>query len=253
MTSFRLVVRAALGIAWCAGALPGPGADSNLLRVGVTPVFPPIIHREGGKLVGVEADFAQALGRELGRPVKFVELKWDDQFAALEGNRTDIIMSSLSITRPRQFRAAFSRPYLTIGQLALVRRTDAYQYALGFPARPPGVVGVIKGTTGDFLVQQEFPSARRRNFDTADQAARALARKQIGLFICDSPTIWWLAGMNEEAGLVTVPFPLTEENLAWAVRKSDAGLLEAVNRALEKLQARGEAAAIIKRWIPLLK
>jgi ABC-type amino acid transport substrate-binding protein len=237
----------------CGLALPAAAADPEPLRVGVTPVFPPMIYREGGKIVGVEADFAAALGRELSRPVKFVEVKWDDQFTALANNRTDIIMSSLSITRPRQFRAAFSKPYVAVSQLALIRRTDSRRYGIGFPARPEGVIGAKKGTTGDFLVQQEFPQSKRKYFDTGEQAARALVKKQIDLFICDSPTIWWLEGNFEEQGLAVVNVALSEEPLAWAVRKSDTALLAAVDAALEKMQKSGESVAIIKRWVPHFK
>ncbi len=61
------------------------------------------------------------------------------------------------------------------------------------------------------------------------------------------------AGMNETEGLVSVKVLLTEEQLAWAVRKSDPELLESVNGALEKLQREGRTTAIIKRWIPLYK
>jgi polar amino acid transport system substrate-binding protein len=231
----------------------GTAAEVAPLRVGVTPVFPPMIFREGGKIVGVEADFAKALGQELGRPIKFVEVEWEDHFTALTENRTDIIMSAMSITRPRQFRAAFTKPYLGIGQMALVRRADAHKYTLGFPTRPEGHVGVRKGTTGDFLVQQEFPQSKRKYYTSAEQGAKALAKKQINLFISDSPTIWWLEGMNEEAGLVAVPIQLSQEPLAWAVRKSDTELLESVNRALEKLRASGGAAAILRQWIPNFK
>ncbi len=235
----------------CLGpARVGTAAEAAPLRVGVTPVFPPMIFREGGKIAGVEADFAKALGQELGRPIKFVELDWEDHFTALTENRTDIIMSAMSITRARQFRAAFAKPYLGIGQMALVRRVDAHKYDFGFPTRPEGYVGVRKGTTGDFLVQQEFPHAKRKHYATAEQGAKALAKKQISLFISDSPTILWLEGMNEEAGLVAVPIQLSQESLARAVRKSDTELLESINRTLEKLHASGEAAAIIRRWIP---
>jgi len=228
-------------------------AEAAPLRVGITPVFPPMIFREGGKIAGVEADFAHLLGRELGRPIKFVEVDWEDHFTALTENRTDIIMSSMSITRPREFRAAFAKPYLGIGQMALVRREDAYKYTLGFPARPEGHIGVTKGTTGDFLVQQEFPHAKRKNYTSAEKGAKALAKKQINLFISDSPTIWWLEGMNEDSGLVAVPVHLTQERLGWAVRKSDSELLESVNRALDKLHVSGEDAAILRRWIPRFK
>jgi ABC-type amino acid transport substrate-binding protein len=223
------------------------------LRVGVTPVFPPMIYRDGGKIVGVEADFAAALGRELARPIQFVEVKWDEQFTALADDRTDIIMSALSITRPRQFRAAFAKPYLAVGQMALIRRTDASKYGIGFPAHPEGVIGVKKATTGDYLVQQEFPRCKRKYYDTGEHAARALVKHQIDLFICDSPTVWWLEGNYEQEGLTVVPVALSEEHLAWAMRKSDADLLQSVDAALEKMQKSGQANAIIKRWIPHFK
>src|SRR5262249_21310708 len=62
-----------------APAVRAAGAVPKALGGGVTGFSPPMIYREGGKIVGVEADFAAALGRELARPVKFVEVKWDEQ------------------------------------------------------------------------------------------------------------------------------------------------------------------------------
>jgi ABC-type amino acid transport substrate-binding protein len=232
---------------------PCRAADSLVLRVGVTPITAPMVYKEGGKIVGIEADFAAAIGAELGRTVTFVEVNWEDQITALTDGRTDIIMSSMSITRPRQLRISFAKPYLAIGQMPLVRREDSYRYAMGFPVRPQGVVGVWKATTGDFLVQQEFPSAKRKEFKSPELATKALLKKQIDLFICDSPVVWWQAGMHEAGGLFAVPILLSEEPLAWGLRKSDAQLLDSVNSALDKLQKNGRAAGIIKHWIPLYK
>ena len=221
------------------------------LKVGVTPNFPPMVYKEGDALTGVEVDFAKALGKELGRPVQFVEVEWEDEIPALADGRTDIIMSSMSITLARELRVAFAQPYLAIGQTVLVRREDAGKFVFGFPIEPQGKVGVLKSTTGDYLVQQEFPRAKRRAFDSPQDAARALVKKKIDMLICDSPTAWWLAGENETEGLTVVPISLSHENLAWAVRKSDAGLLASVNNSLAKLEGNGIATAIIKRWLPL--
>lgn len=212
-----------------------------------------MIYKEGGKLAGVEVDFAKTLGEELGRPVKLVEVSWEDQITSLADGKTDIIMSGMSVTRPRQLRVSFAKPYLTVGQTVLVRREDANKYLLGFPASPKGTFGVLKSTTGDFLVQQEFPRNERKDYKSPQDAARALLKKKIDLLVCDSPVAWWLAAMNEVEGLVVVPVSLTEEQLAWAVRKSDTELLESVNRALEKIQKDGRSKTIIKRWLPLLK
>jgi len=238
------------------GLAPAPislAADPVPLKVGVTPSFPPMIYEENGKITGVEADFARALGEALGRPVQFVEVKWEDEIPELADGRTDIIMSSMSITRTRELRIAFAKPYLIVGQMALVRREDAYRYALGFPAKPEGTIGVVKATTGDFLVQQEFLGSKRKTYKSGDDAAKALVKKRIDLFICDAPIVWWQAGMHEVDGLVAVPIYLTQEQLAWGVRRSDTDLLNSVNGALDQLQSSGRANEIIKRWIPLFK
>ena len=229
------------------------GAATEPLRVGVTASFPPMIYKEGGKLVGVEVDFARALGEELGRPVNLVEINWENQIPALVEGRTDIIMSNMSITRPRQLRVAFSKPYLAVGQAVLVRREDANKYSLGPVTMQEATIGVLRATTGDFLVQQEFPRNKKKEFKSPLAAAKALEKKKIDLFICDLPVVWWLAGMNEITGLVAVPVLLSEEHLAWAVRKSEPELLETVNGALEKFQKEGRATAIIKRWMPVYK
>ncbi|MGC3961622.1 MAG: ABC transporter substrate-binding protein [Verrucomicrobiota bacterium] len=223
------------------------------LRVGVTVSFAPMVYKEGGKVVGAEVDFATALGQELGRPVKLVEVAWVDQIQSLVDGKIDIIMSSMSVTPARALRVSFTESYLTVGQVALVRREDANKYIMGFPIMPNGTIGVLKATTGDFLAQQEFGRCKRKDFKVPQDAAKALVKKKIDLFISDSPVVSWQASMNEAQGLVVVPIFLTEERLAWAVRKSDAALLASVNQALGKLQADGRAAAIIKHWLPYYK
>jgi ABC-type amino acid transport substrate-binding protein len=79
---------------------------------------------------------------------------------------------------------------------------------------------------------------------------QALKKKQIGLFISDAPTIWWLASENEADGLVAVPIQLTDELLAWAVNKSDPTLLDTASKALGKWQRDGSSNQLIKRWLP---
>lgn len=232
-----------------------PAQDSKVvtpssLMVGVTPIFPPMIYKENGKIVGVEADFAQALGKALKRRVVFVEVEWQDQIPQLLDGWTDIIMSDMSITTPRSLRVAFANPYLSIGQIALVRREDAPLYAKEFPLPPPGKVGVVKATTGDFMVEQEFPRTKCKRYSSSEDGAKALIKKRIDLFISDAPTIYWLAGMHESDGLVAVPILLTHEQLAWAMSPSDTNFVNSVNAALAQLQASGRVDEIIKHWIP---
>ena len=224
-----------------------PSATASL-RVGVSPVFPPMVFKQGKELAGVEVDLARALGEKLGRKVTFVELPWEDQVEALNAGRIDIIMSSMSITKARRYVIDFSRPYLVVGQMTLVRREDQNRYRLGFPITPPGTVGVLKATTGEFLVQGEFPKARRKVLSSAAEAAQALKRKKIDLFISDSTLVWHLAGLHAADGLAAVPLALTEEQLAWGIRKGDEKLLAAANEFIQKASQDGTLNRIFHRW-----
>ena len=223
-------------------------SESAVLRVGVSPVFPPMVFKQGKELVGVEVDLARGLGEKLGRKVVWVELPWEDQSEALSAGRIDIIMSSLSITTARRYVMDFSQPYLVVGQMALVRREDQNQYLLGFPLKPPGPVGVLKATTGEFLVQREFPKATRKVFTSATQAVQALQKKKISLFISDSTLIWYLAGTHSAEGLSAVSAVLTEEQLAWGVRKGNDKLLAAANQFLQQATQDGTLNRIFRRW-----
>lgn len=245
---FAIFVLVALSLA----QVNGRAAESTLLRVGVTSHYPPICYRKGGQIQGIEPDFARALGRELGRPIQFVELDWREQIPALAEGRTDIVMSGMSVTPARQLLVAFCNPYLETGQMPLVRREDSSHYLVGFPVRPIGVMGVLAGTTGDFLVQQEFPNNKRKTFKSSTDAVRALEKKRIDIFICDSPVIRWLSGVNESK-VAAVPVLLTREQVAWAVRKSDTNLLETVNSALGQMSRKGEINTVLKQWVPTLQ
>jgi len=219
------------------------------LRVGVSPIFPPMVFKQGKELAGVEVDLARALGENLGRKIVFVEVPWKDQMDALNDRRIDIIMSSMSITLARRQVMDFSAPYMLTGQMALVRRDDKGQYMLGFPLNLPGKAGVLKATTGEFLLQRDFPKAQRKVFDSSEEAAKALLKKKIDLFITDSTVVWYLSGVHANDGLSVVPIALTEEQLGWAVRKGDDALLGPVNAFITKAGQDGTFTRVARRWM----
>ena len=89
---FSIIMAASLAIV--AGCTTAPRArnvapDPAVLRVGVAPSLPPMIFKEGDRYVGAEADLAEAMGRDLGRWVVFVEEKWENLIDALCDNRID--------------------------------------------------------------------------------------------------------------------------------------------------------------------
>ncbi len=153
--------------------------DTNILRVGVTPNAPPLIFKQGNKIVGLEADFAREFAKYLGKSLRFVELEWEDQIAALLENRIDIIMSGMTRTALREVRIAFTRRYLESGQMALIRRKDAARFSAGFFAlSTSSAIGVIKDTTGEYFVETTYSSVKKKTFSTPQAAAKALLDRE---------------------------------------------------------------------------
>jgi len=255
MNFFGRIVRLGCALVLIAGCVSSPAAppvpaDPKVLRVGVCAKLPPMVFKQDGQIVGAEADLAEALGRALNRRIVFVEEEWEDLIDALCENRIDIIMSAMSITHARRYRVDFTNPYLRVGQMALTRSGEQYSYLLNLSSQAEHGVGVKRGTTADFLVRQEFPHLKRKYYKSGEDAAKALVKKKIDLFISDSPMVWHLAGLYESEGLTVMPLVLTQEELAWGVRRTDTQLLESANSFLQKAQQTGELNRTFSKWMP---
>jgi polar amino acid transport system substrate-binding protein len=242
----------------CAGTVneetvsqPAP-PPANVLQVGVTPTAPPLIFYQDNGVVGLETEFAGALAKSLGKTVRFIMLGWDDLIPALLEKRIDIIMSGMSVTKMREARISFTSPYLKAGQMALVRNQDAAMYpSTASIKNTQARVGFMKGTTGSFLVQQELQlTTRKISFGLIKDAIQALVEERIDLFIDDAPVIWHKATTQEAQGLTPIPILLTEESLAWGVRRDNTQLLEAANLFLETWKSDGKLKTAITKWMP---
>jgi polar amino acid transport system substrate-binding protein len=221
------------------------------LLVGVTPNYPPIMFKQGDEFAGVEADLARLLAIELGKPVKFVELKWDKQIPALLNRETDIIMSGMSITKARGIRVDFADHYLKSGLVAMMLIENAWKYnSVEDIMYSSSTIGVVKGTTSDVFVRKNFPNLLHTiALQEADDAPSTLDRRSIDFFIHDAPSIMWLVSENE-ADLTALWEPLNEEHLAWAVRQDDEMLLQQVNSILNKWKNDGTLKRTLLRWLP---
>ncbi len=228
--------------------------DKNILRVGVTPNAPPLIFKQANKVVGLEADFARELAKYLGKSLRFIELEWEDQIPALLENRIDIIMSGMTRTPLREVRIAFTTRYLESGQMALIRREDVARYSTGFFAlTTSSAIGVIKDTTGEYFVEINYSSVKKKTFSTPRAAAQAVIDKKIDLFIYDAPMIIYLASEYENKGLTVLYALLIREDLAWGVRKDDTELLNSANSFLQNPDNEKMLKKMTQYWIPFAR
>jgi ABC-type amino acid transport substrate-binding protein len=248
-----------VGLTVTAAALGSPAlaADTAPLRVGIAPNYPPLAFKEDGQLEGIEVDFAKRLGPALGRQVVLVETPWDDLSKALLEDKTiDVVMSGTSITEKRRQRVDFTKSYLDIGQMVLIRDADYAQLRNAAALDKPTVrVGFISNTTSQHYAQKHLTHAKLEGFEDADAGVAALRANTIDAFICDAPAVWRVTGglLSKETQLRGLYTPLTKEELAWAVRKGDDALRQELDAVLVKWKKDGTIDDVLDDWITVKK
>lgn len=228
--------------------------DPTILRVGVSANAPPLIYYRNNAITGLEAEFARKLGEFMGKKVKFVELQWEDQIPALENNQIDIIMSGMSVTQARQYRIAFSNPYLHSGQILLVRLGEKSRFSNGIYSlmNSSHVIGTVKNTTGDLFITKTLNGVKVKSFAKSTDAVKALINRDIDAFVYDAPMVCHYAAVNENNKLTPVMTLATEEYIAWGIRKEDRDLQKQANAFLEELKEQHELPRMIRTWIPYM-
>jgi polar amino acid transport system substrate-binding protein len=222
------------------------------LRVGISPTYPPLAYELSGRVVGIEVDLANQLGKDLGKEMIFVETPWPELINALLKDKVDIIMSGMSITNERAQLVSFTEPYARVGQMALVRAKDLSSYSdLQLFLVTTAKVGFMADTTGEQAARKIFKSAKLLPFPTIDDGIRALRRGEIDVFIHDAPTVWRITGNPNEKDLKGLYWPLTEEYLGWAVRKEDEPLRFAINERITDWKLSGRLKQTLTRWVPV--
>lgn len=229
------------------GCVSGPE-----LRVGIAPNYPPLAFMQKGVLAGVEPDLAQQLGKQTGRKIVYDIEPFERLIPALEAGKLDVVMAGMSITPERQAVVSFTEPYLRVGQMLLVREKDIQRFPKVLFDQAAGVrVGVERGSTGEQYAVKTFAWGGISHFDTTEAGVRALEQGAIDCFIHDAPTIWRFSAdlATQRQGLVGLFEPLTDEPIAWAVRKNDPVLREQLNTELARMRREGTLQAILGKWI----
>jgi polar amino acid transport system substrate-binding protein len=228
---------------------PGAARPRELV-VGTTTDSPPYATGRQGELTGLEVELAYEVGEVLGRPVRIVDMPWDELFEAVTDGRIDVVMAGVTITPERGLRFAFTDPYLRTGLVALIRRADRRRYSSrAAVCNSPIDIGVMGGTTGELYVRERCPAVIVRAYRRANDAVLELTTRRIDAVVHDGPVLAWLVAQHT-AELELVRTDIANQELGWAVRRDNLALRDELNGALATLRGDGTLDAVLQRWVP---
>ena len=231
-------------------ALAGTAAHAaEPLRVATDATFPPMEYIENGKRTGFDTEMVEAIGKQLGRPVEWIDIDFKGLIPALVSRRADMAVSAIYITDERRKVVDFTVPYYAGG---LVVMTKADNTTVKSPADLAGrKVSVQVGTKSVSFLKEKYPQAQLLEVEKNQEMFNLVEVGRTDAAVTGKPAAYQY--VRTRPGLKVLPEQLTTEEYGMAIRKDTPELTKAVNDALARMKADGTYAAIVQKWFPASK
>ncbi|MDN7140580.1 cystine ABC transporter substrate-binding protein [Pseudomonas sp. JQ170] len=220
--------------------------DKGVISVGLEGTYPPFSFVDAdGKLAGFEVELSEALAKELGVKAKLQPTKWDGILAALESKRLDVVVNQVTISEERKKKYDFSEPYTVSGiqALTLKKNEGTIKSAADLAGKK---VGVGLGTNYEQWVKSAVPDAVVRTYDDDPSKFQDLRVGRIDAILIDRLAALEYAKKAQDTAVAGDAFSRLESGIA--LRKGEPELLDAINKALDKLRADGTLAKLSEKY-----
>jgi polar amino acid transport system substrate-binding protein len=225
----------------CAGAV-------RTVSVATDATWPPMEMVDASKkIVGFDIDYLTAVAKEAGFTAAFKNTAWDGIFAGLAAGRYDLIASSVTITDERKKQYDFSDPYINVGQILVVPKTEAVKALADLKGKK---VGAQIGTTGAMEIKKT-DGVELKTYDEIGLAFEDMAAGRIAGVVCDEPTAAHYALQRSEykAKFKIVGEPFTQESYGFVVKKGNQELVDLLNKGIKAVKAKGIDQQLRKKWL----
>ena len=247
-TLARVIVAGALLLA---GGLQGARADAladidkaKSLRVSIDPAAPPYSAMDqSGNYAGTEVEIAKKLAVDWGVKLEIVATSPANRIPFLVTGKTDVVISTLSITDERRKVVDFTRPYSAIQVVVGVPKASAVN---GLPDLVGKRVAVTRGTTNDTeLTRAASAGTNIIRFEDDATSITALISGQADAF-ATAPVLLGTAN-KQKPGLDMQPRIVLRTNVTGiGVKKGEAALAAKLNQWIDKGLADGSLNTLYK-------
>ena len=212
--------------------------------------FPPFDISDNGVYKGVDRDLVDAVAKEMGVKVSYLDLPWTSVLPGLEAKKFDLCIAPVTITKERMKRYAFSVP-IAEATAALMKRADDKSIM-----KPEDLAGkTVGGQKGTSQLQQfkDFAAKLLKPVDVKEyvdnnQSYADLAAGRLDASINSLPNLAYAASQRSDTFAVVLPPFGQPTYFSWVGRLEDQTLLDAINAAIVKLEGDGTMAKIQKTW-----
>ncbi|MEG0797284.1 MAG: transporter substrate-binding domain-containing protein [Acidaminococcaceae bacterium] len=232
------------------GNKPAPTTSKAKLVVAMELAYPPFEMKDAaGNPTGVSVDFAQALGKELGREVVIQNTAWEGLIPSVQTGKADLVISSMSVNAERQKSVDFSVPYAN-SMLGILASKNAQIKTIEDLNQPGKKIAVKIGTVGFLYAKKHIDKAEIIALADESACAAEVQQGKADGFLYDQLTVYrhWQKNPTTTTAIF-VPYQDVDK---WcvAVKKGNTELLNQVNAFIPKYTASGGFEQLSQKYLP---
>ncbi len=219
--------------------------NAGKLTMSTNAAFPPYeMTPDSGDFEGIDIEVAGAIAEKLGLELQVDDMDFDAALLAAQSGKSDIVMAGVTVTDERQKVMDFSDTYAEGIQSIIVPEDSDIASADDLAGK---IIGTQRGTTGYIYCTDDFGEENVIAYDDGLTAVQALNNGQVDAVVIDNAPAKEFVAANP--GLKILDTAYAQEDYAIGVAKGNTELLNAINGALEELQADGTLQSIVDKYI----
>jgi cyclohexadienyl dehydratase len=242
-----------------AGVLPSiaePSGTSHLeritadkvVRVCIWPDYYGITYRNPKtmQLSGLDIDMAEALGKDLGVAVQFVDSSFAKLIDDITQDRCDVAMFAVGVTPARTEKLRFTQAHLVSDIYAITTKTNRRIKDWADIDKTSTVVAVQKGTLHEGAMKSKLKNAQLLVLDTPFAREQEVQSGRADVFMTDYPYSQRFMANADWARLVASPTVYHTTPYAYAMRPGDDAWHARMERFVADVKRDGRLLAAAK-------
>jgi polar amino acid transport system substrate-binding protein len=226
----------------------------KVLRVGMEVGYPPMemVGDDGKTVVGFDVDVANELAKRLGyESIEIVQTAWDGIFSAVETDKFDVIISSVSINEDRQKEHSLTNAYVANKLVIVTKKGDT---AIKSPEDLVGKkTGVQSSTTSEEYLKSLIASGKKIDYSPYQKVTQPFADLKIGridAIVVDVVVAGYYLVQDKESYQVVWENDVGEP-MALCFAKKNTELRDKANTVIKAMQDDGTMAKISEKWFAM--
>lgn len=236
-------------------AQAGPRLDkimeSKVLRVGTPGDYRPFAIKTDAGLSGHDIDVIEAMAKELGVKIEYVQTSWPKLMADLQSDQFDIAVGGITRNVARIRLIEMLPGYAPFGKVALVRAADKARFTTADALNQPGV-RVIKnpGGTNEAYVLANLKAAQVATHDKNAEIPGLIAEGKGDVMITETYEALHYAKADPRLHAAFIDAPLTPKNyLGFMLPTDDADYVRVMDFVWGLVDSRGGVKQAADKWL----